>query len=213
MAPVKRAYRSPRRRQQADETRQRILAAARRLFVSCGYGATTIEAIAREAGVANQTIYAAVGSKRALLMGLLDQMAADADLSRLEKGLTAARDDPPRQLRELLEFTARFYASGHDLIDLARSVSGIEPDLAAMWHAGEQRRHQADAAVVERWAAAGILAPGLTPRTATDLLWAMTGPDVFRLLVTERRWSRRRRNDTLAEILERTLFASPTSAE
>src|SRR6185437_3259679 len=124
---------------QAQRTRQAILTAARGLFIARGYGATTIEAIARKAAVSVQTVYAAFGSKRRMLIALLDRMAADADLPRLERELAVAAGDPRRQLRDLLAFTGRFYASGRDLIDLARTVSGVEPDLAVMWRTGETR--------------------------------------------------------------------------
>src|SRR6202048_3214175 len=60
------------RRPKAQATRRRILDAARRLFVERGYVATTIEAIAGEAGVAVPTVYLAFGTKRALLVELLD---------------------------------------------------------------------------------------------------------------------------------------------
>lgn len=203
---VKRAYRSPRRREQAEETRRRILAAARTLFVAEGYGHTTIDAIARQSGVAVQTVYAAFGSKGAMLIALLDQLAVDADLSRLQKGLAAASGDPRRQLREAVAFTGRLYAAGFDLIDLARTVSGVEPELARMWHAGEQRRYEADAKLVAAWARDGALRPGLSARAATDLLWALSGPDAFRLLVKERGWSERSRIERLSHMLELMLF-------
>lgn len=203
---VKRAYRSPRRQQQAQRTRQAILAAARRLFVANGYGATTIEAIAKDAGVAVQTVYAVLGSKRRILVALLDRMAADADLPQLERELAAASGDVNRQLRELLAFTGRFYSSGRDLIDLARTVSGVEPDLAAMWRTGENRRYRADAALIDQWVCAGRITAGAAAREAHDLLWALTGPDVFRLLVVERRWSQQSRVEVIARLLEAMLF-------
>ncbi|MCG6955344.1 MAG: TetR/AcrR family transcriptional regulator, partial [Gemmatimonadetes bacterium] len=80
MSEVKRPYRSPRRREQAEETRRRILDAARRGFVERGYGGTTMESLADAAGVSVQTIYASLGSKQGILMALLDDMSADADL-------------------------------------------------------------------------------------------------------------------------------------
>lgn len=203
---VKRAYRSPRRREQAEETRRRILDAARGLFVTDGYGATTIEAIAAKAGVSVQTVYAVLGSKAAMLMALLDQLAIDADPGRLQKGLAAASGNPPRQLREALAFAGRMYASGFDLIDLARTVSGVEPDLARMWEAGEQRRYEANSKIVEGWARSGALRPGLSARAATDLLWALSGPDNFRLLIKERGWSERSRIERLARMLELMLL-------
>lgn len=207
MKKVKRPYRSQRRREQAEATRREILACARRLFVNLGYGGATIQAIADEAHVAVQTVYAVFGSKRGILFALLDQMAADADLPRMQAALTAAAGDPRRQLRERMAFNVRFFAAGGDLIDIARTVSGVEPDLQAMWHEGEARRHRAQAKLVGEWERAGVLAPGLNTREATDILWALSGPDVFRLFVVERRWSRRRFEAWLTTTLEERLFA------
>ncbi len=205
MAAVKRTYRSPRRREQAQATRERILASARELFVANGYGGTTIESIARQAGVAVQTVYATFGSKRGILFALLDQMAIDADLPRMQAEIAAAAGDPPRQLRDRIAFNARFYATGAELIDIARTVSGVEDDLQAMWREGESRRHRAARALIDKWKRAGALAPGLSANAATDILWTLTGPDVFRLLVVERRWSIARfetwQYDTLAPAL------------
>jgi AcrR family transcriptional regulator len=203
---VKRRYRSTRRREQAEETRRRILAAARGLFVADGYGSTTIDAIAEEAGVAVQTVYAGFGSKAAMLMALLDQLAQEADLPRLQKGLAAASGNPRRQLREALAFTGRMYSAGFELIDLARTVSGVEPDLERMWEAGEQRRYEANSRLVAEWARAGALRPGLSARAATDLLWAVGGPDTYRLLVNERGWSERSRIERLTRMLEPMLL-------
>lgn len=209
MGKVKRTYRSARRREQAAETRRRILAAGRTLFVAQGYGGATIEAIAQRARVAVQTVYAAFGSKRNILMALLDAMAADADVARMQAAVQAAAGDPPRQLREVLAFTGRFYAAGADLIDIARTVSGVEPDLRALWKEGEGRRHRAAASLVAEWDAAGALAPGLTRKEATDVMWALVGPDVFRLFIVERRWSRSRYEAWLADTLEGLLFGPP----
>ncbi|HEX7195380.1 MAG TPA: TetR family transcriptional regulator, partial [Candidatus Limnocylindria bacterium] len=64
---VKRPYRSTRRREQAGETRHRIIRAAHDLFVSQGYGRTTIAEIAGAAGVAVETVYAAFRNKPTLL--------------------------------------------------------------------------------------------------------------------------------------------------
>lgn len=206
MTDVKRPYRSPRRREQAAETRRRILAGARGLFVEHGYGGATMEAIADAAGVAVQTVYATLGSKRGILMALLDEMASDADVSGMQAALATAAGDPRRQLRERLAFTVRFYAAGADIIHIARTVSGVESDLRDLWSEGEGRRHKATRSLVDEWEAAGALAPGITARDAADLMWALSGPDVFRLLITERGWSERRFKERIASMLENALF-------
>jgi AcrR family transcriptional regulator len=201
-----RIYRSERRREQAAQTRRRILVSGRRLFGADGYGNTTIEAIADDASVSPQTIYAVFGSKRGILIALLDQMAADADLPRLQEALTTFTGNPRRQLAEQIAFNIRFYAGGRDLIEIARTVSGTEPDLAAMWREGERRRYEAQGKLMAVWRRAGALVDGLTQRKATDLLWALSGPDVFRLFVVERGWSRQQLQAWLIAELERMLF-------
>src|SRR5471032_1291788 len=70
--PVKRTrgYDSPRRREQALATRRQILEAAARLFAQQGYPATTMVAIAGEAGVALKTVYVAFETKSGVLRAL-----------------------------------------------------------------------------------------------------------------------------------------------
>jgi len=207
MADVKRPYRSERRREQAEETRNRILAAARELFVAGGYGGTTMEAIADRAGVAAPTVYASLGSKRGILMALLDRMAVDADLPRMQAAVRAAAGDPRRQLRETVAFAVRFYSGGEDLIDIARTVSGVEPDLREMWAEGEGRRYRTVTALAAGWKAAGALAPGLSAEEAGDIMWALSGPDVFRLFVLRRGWSTGRFEEWIGATLEGLLLS------
>src|SRR5260370_33679332 len=73
-APVKsrRGYDSPRRREQAAETRRKILGAAERLFCEHGYAATAMPAIAEQAGVALKTVYLAFGTKAGVLHAMWD---------------------------------------------------------------------------------------------------------------------------------------------
>lgn len=167
-----------------------------------------MEAIAGAAGVAVQTVYAVFGSKRGMLLALLDELAADADLPGMQARLAAAAGDPRRQLRERIAFTNRFYASGADLIGIARTVSGVEPDLAALWQEGEARRYRATRQLVSEWEEGGFLAAGVTARQAADVMWALSGPDVYRLFVVGRRWGRRRYEEWLGTMLEDALFGT-----
>src|SRR5215467_15865900 len=67
-----RGYDSPRRREQAAETRRKILDAAEELFARDGYPAVAMPAIADRAGVALKTVYLAFGTKAGVLHGLWD---------------------------------------------------------------------------------------------------------------------------------------------
>jgi AcrR family transcriptional regulator len=55
------------RRERADRTRARMIEAAYRLFMRDGYDATTMQAVAEEAGVAVQTVYFTFRTKAGLL--------------------------------------------------------------------------------------------------------------------------------------------------
>ena len=83
----KRPYRSERRREQAEQTRGRILDAAAELFVAGGFAGTSVAAIAGRAGVSAETVYQAFGSKPALL---------DALVRRAARARRARRRSPSR---------------------------------------------------------------------------------------------------------------------
>ena len=207
MTTVKRRYQSPLRREQAAETRRRLAASARALFAERGYVATTIEAIANDAGVSVQTFYGTFGSKRAVLFELLDEMALDADAPALGDALSAADDDPREQLRLIVAFRVRLFAQAADFLEVVRGARGVDPDLAATWDEGEERRRRAQRDVVRAWADRGALRPGVSRREAGEVLWALTGPDVHRLFVVEQRWSNARFRDWLVTTLTAALFS------
>jgi len=69
-----------------------IVASARALMGRQGWAATTIDAIAAEAGVAPQTIYAAFGNKRALLTGMRQVMLRDSQIPELMAAAAAESD-------------------------------------------------------------------------------------------------------------------------
>jgi AcrR family transcriptional regulator len=67
-----------------DETRHVIYDAARREFADKGYAATSIEAVAREAGVSTKTLYRLIPNKAALFEGTvtdrLERFLSDVNL-------------------------------------------------------------------------------------------------------------------------------------
>jgi AcrR family transcriptional regulator len=202
----KRAYNSTKRRAAAKATRLRIAECARRLFAEHGYGATSIEVIAREAGASVPSFYATYGSKRAVLFALLDAADTQADVVTLQKSLRAAAQQPREQLRLLVSFAQRFYQQSADLIEIARNASRSEADLQALLKEGEARRLKGQKPVVHAWAAGGMLREGLQESDALDILWSLTGPDHYRLLVTERRWPPGKYEAWLRRSLELLLF-------
>jgi len=199
---TKRTYNASRRRASAERRRERILQTARKLFRHYGYGATSIERIADEAGVAVPTVYAIYGSKRALLFALLDQVDAVVDVAGLSMDLQAAAGDARKQLRRVVSFTCRFYAQAGDLIDVARGAGSTNEDLLALWREGEERRLRGQRPLADEWKRSGALRENLSANEALDILWAMTGADHYRLFVVERNWPAARYEARLADFLE-----------
>lgn len=199
-----RQYNSTVRSASATVTRGRIVAAARQLFAEQGYGATSIQSIARAAGVAVPTVYATFGTKRAVLVAILDSADAETGTRQLASALRASAGHPQQQLRLVVNFCVRFHADHEDVIRLARAAAGSEPDLAELWQEGEGRRRAAQAPIVASWKPA--LADGLSVSEALDTLWAMTGPDTYETFVVGCGWGAARFERWLLATLERLLF-------
>src|SRR3954451_18308199 len=100
---VKRRYESPRRRAQADATKRDILEAAQRLFERQGYAATTMAAIAADAGVALKTVYVVFETKSGVLRALWNMLlrgdTGDAPIAERSWYREVVEEpDPERQL-------------------------------------------------------------------------------------------------------------------
>jgi AcrR family transcriptional regulator len=197
----RRPYDAPARRARAAATRRQVVDAARRLFAARGYAATTIEAIAKAARVAAPTVYATFGSKRAVLLALLDRLEADAHVSALVDALRQAAGHSARQLELFVDFQIRFFARGADVIGIARRAGQVDADLHRLWQRGEARRRAGVAPLVRDWRRRGALRANLTTRQALDILWALSGADAYYLFVETCHWSGTRYRAWLTETL------------
>src|ERR1700730_5617798 len=95
---AKRKYNAASRRLQADQTRDRILDAARRVISHKGFADATFEAIAAEAGVAAPTVYAAFGSKSGILRALMGRATFSSNYDNVVREALKS-DDPVTRLR------------------------------------------------------------------------------------------------------------------
>ncbi len=183
----KRAYKSPLREEQARQTRERILDAALDLFASQGYSATSVAAIAREAGVVPETIYASIGSKRGILEGLIDRVASPDVVGKVLADWTAATGDPSAQLHVIARFATAFWGRTSLLSVVLRKGTG-DADIADEWSRRQQGRRDVWVALLGQWPE-GTIRTGLALETAGDIAWALSSDDLFTLLVRERKWS------------------------
>jgi len=189
-----RRYVSPRRREQAAATRRAILEAAQALFERDGYAATTIAAVAREAGVATKTVYLAFETKSGLLRALWHLLLRgdEDDIPIAERAWYRAMLDEPDPARRLAigargARTVKERAGG--LLRVIRTAASVDADAAALWGRIESDFHTNQMAIVETVHRDGALRRGLGVARATDILWTLNHPDVWHLLVVERGWT------------------------
>lgn len=201
----RRRYHSPARQRQAEQTRARILAAARELFRSPGYAATTVDAVAAAAGVSAKTVEAAFGSKRGVLAALVDPLATAGPPRDLVDRLRETAD-PRHRLRLVAELCQRTYEASQPEFELMRNASAVAPEIAAVARQVESRRHANQARLAHYLQQQRHLRTGLTPEAATDIIWALTSYDLYRALVNEQRWPAVRYQNWLADTLAETLL-------
>jgi AcrR family transcriptional regulator len=190
----KRAYNSPRRQEQAASTRRSMLEAAQRLFESQGYAATTMEAIAAEAGVALKTVYVAFATKSGLLRALWDLLLKgdEDDAAVAERPWYREVVDEPdaeRQLR-LNARNARIVKQRiAGLLGVIRDAAPLDADTAALWNLIQSDFYDNQRAIVQILHKKKALRSGLDVTRATDILWTLNHPDVWLLLVGKRGWT------------------------
>ncbi len=213
-----RRYSSELRDQQAALTREAVVSAARELFLTQGYGATTIDQIAERAGVSKPTVFSAVGNKQAVMAALRtialrgdDEGATVAQRESWQRVL--AEPDPYRAVELEVEHLADLWSRWAPLKEVLRgAASSGEPALRELWAAGEQQRIVAAQRFVTTLAAKGALRHGLRRRDAVDITWVHTAPEQYHALVAERGWSRARYQHWLIDTLTHALLPPRTAS-
>nr|WP_296069177.1 TetR/AcrR family transcriptional regulator [uncultured Actinoplanes sp.] len=172
------------RAEQARATRRRIIAAAASQFVAHGYGATLLDQVAEQAGVAVQTVYFHFGNKRTLLKEALDVAAVGDDdpvplLERPWVKEIQQETDPVRII-------ALWLATGRSILDriaplmrVVRGATGTDPEVAAQWDANQAQTRTAYGFLAELLARRGALKPGLDVEQAADIAFVLSNAETF----------------------------------
>jgi AcrR family transcriptional regulator len=203
-----------RRARQAAATRARIVEAAGRLFAERGYAATTIDAVAAEADVAVETVYARFKNKRNLLDAYLDvSIVGDAEpvplLDRPEVHAVRAATDQREQVRLLARLMRGVLERNAAVHAVLRTAVAVDPDLDALAAADDRRRRVTQRAFVEILASRGPLRDGLSISDATDTVSAIVNPETYAYLTRRRGWSPARVERWIAQNLALLLLPPP----
>lgn len=192
--------------------RRAVVDAARRLFLDRGYGATTIEAISELSDVPAATVYRLFSSKRGILKALLDvSIVGDEEAvpmgERPHVRALLADPDPAAQLGGFVAIAADVNARVAPIYLVLVSAAGADPDAAALLDELTSQRREGQRMVARSLARAGALRPELRERDAVDVIHALMSPEVYRLLVLDRRWKPQRYESWLTRLLGDQLLA------
>ena len=184
----KRQYDNSSRQARSADTRAAVLAAARSLFSKRGVDTVTIDEIAEKAGVSSATIYATFKSKAGVIKAIIENTFFGDAYARVAAQLEITTDPV-----ELLEITARIsrviFDNEKAEIGLMRGTSAFSPELRKIEAEFEARRFSLQESraqlLVKTYKKAGRL--GIDK--VRDTMWMLTGRDIYRMYVLERKWT------------------------
>ena len=195
------------RAEQVRATRQRVLRAARELFLRRGYHGTTVEAVAQRARVSPQTVYNTIGGKAAVLKAVYD-VALAGDDEPVSVGGRAAFEDiaAAPDARTALSLYARL---GRQMLARAGPLvtvvfvegPGRDPELRAFVETIERERRTGTAGMAHHIATRFGLRAGLTETEAADVLWALTSPELADRMLRRCGWPLDRYEQWLARTM------------
>ena len=205
--PSKRAYDSSGRQEQAEQTRRRILESARKQFIERGYAGATADAIAAEAGVSAQTIYAIFKNKKRLLVSLMNVSPSTGmeDHTPMAEQPNVQAVAQERDRRRQLQMFAQVVAGNLDQLaavsEIMTEAAKVEPDFDRILQKLNKQRLEHMSLAVQQFAANGPFRNEMDEDYARDTVWTLTSPDVFLLLSRGRGWTKEKYADWLADML------------
>lgn len=179
---------------QARETRRRIVAAAAELFIGDGYAATTIPAIAQQAGVAVPTVYASVGGKAELLRAVTETtIRGDDDTTPMRRRAAwlevLAELDPLQKLKAFAAFHRGICDREALVFAQIEAAAGGDPGAAELLREHDTGRYEMQEKLARSLARGKQLRPGLKTKAAADVIWTLASERTYLALVRDRGWT------------------------
>lgn len=204
---VKRSYDTSSRQEAAARTRGRICEVAEELFLREGYARTSIRAVAKQAQVAEATVYLAFPNKAALLDAVILRAVRDNPSESLD---AVAAAPPADVLPRLASSNATLMARAAHLIALGEASTFMDAALRPMRDRAHHNLRAAFGVVAERLEAAGVLRIGA--REAADALFAIASESTYLRMTESAGLSPGRYADWLTDTLSAILLADESQA-
>lgn len=207
----RRSYDNSARASASQARRDRVLAAARRLFLERGYVRTTMAAIAESAQVSVDTVYELVGGKPDLFRLLIETSISGTDRAVPAEERTYvqqihAEPTAAGKLRVYADALPSLHGRLAPLVEVLQAAASAEPGLRDLWHSIGDRRHQNMHRFAAELDATGDLV--VPVEEAADILWATNSAEFYLLLAKQRGWSAQAYSKWLGRTWQQLLLRS-----
>jgi AcrR family transcriptional regulator len=205
----KRSYDASRRREQARQSRRRIIDTAERMFLRDGYSATTVQAIAAAAGVSADTIYKSFGGKPGLIRAIRDRALegeGPIPAERRSDEIQQRETNPRNIISAWGAFVAELAPRASPILLLIRDVAAGDVEVRALRDELDTDRLRRMTDNARRLRDAGHLRPRITLAQAADILWTYSSPELYELLVLRRGWTPQRYGRFVADAMIKALL-------
>jgi AcrR family transcriptional regulator len=203
------------RRQRSAATRQAIIDAAHELFTSRGFHGATVEAIAKQAGVAPQTVYFTFNNKVKLISAVIDAavIGPEETAPQEQAWWQAMREepDPTRSLQIFIRGAGPAFARASTISDVLAAAARTDEEVMEIFEYHESLRRDAFGQVLDALATKGSLRPNLNRERLLDIFLVVYGDATYHQLTTQMGWPHEDVMDWLCEHLPPMLLNSPES--
>lgn len=206
----RRKYHSPLRADQAEQTRRRILKSAFRLFTDNGYAGTTVAAVAKDAGVAPETIYLSLGGKRGLLEGAIEMAIAGAEDGATSEEMrwtkVAELAGAPERLEMMVDYSCKILGRTRPIHAVIRGAADKESFAADLGRRLLHDRLEAQTERIRKYLGEDLRS-GLSVDQAGQRYGVLASPELYYLLTIELGWTADQHRSWLTELLKTELLA------
>jgi AcrR family transcriptional regulator len=171
-----RTYQLGKRQAQIDESRHKVIAAARALLSDdCGYSSFTVDSVASRADVARATIYYQFGSKVGLLEAVCDSLADEGQMSELSSAFVSP--DPVQGVEAFVNQFGHFWNVDRRVMRRVRALATLDPEVGAVIGARDERRREGLRVLVAKLSTHGVLT--VESDVAVRVLFSLTSFESF----------------------------------
>ncbi|MFQ5547617.1 MAG: TetR/AcrR family transcriptional regulator [Woeseia sp.] len=188
------------------QTRERILIATVEMLEQHAGRGVRMGDIARAAGISRQAVYLYFGSRAELLEATTKYRDEVLELDRRLAPSRAAASGVER-LARYIEFWGNYIPEIYGVAKALLLVRDTDEAAAAAWQDRMLAMRDGCRAAIDALHADGTLAPGWTPKRATDVLWTMLSVPNWENLTAECGWSTQQYVRWMKTVAKRTFVA------